>query len=177
MKQCVEALNASSLQFLSHALNASSFHCFNFLLLLTFHRFIASRICLHCFNALTKKKILTHRSDVPLVISKKIFVISIFSVAKPKNIVVFAFTYVLGSFALFNGDFCMELYSVDNDEARLQFLSTVKRFIASSLQLFMSVKRFNADTFYRKKHRLMLRRHYFLKEIHRLRLHRRYFFK
>jgi hypothetical protein len=44
------------------ALNASSLHCFNFLPLLTFHRFIASRICLHCLNALTKK-ILTHRSD------------------------------------------------------------------------------------------------------------------
>jgi hypothetical protein len=48
---------------------------------------------------------------------QKKFVISIISVAKPKNIVVFAFTYVLKSFALFYGNFCMDLYSVDNDEA------------------------------------------------------------
>jgi hypothetical protein len=39
------------------------------------------------------------------------------SVAKPKNIVVFAFTYVLESFALFYGYFCMDLYSFDSDEA------------------------------------------------------------
>jgi hypothetical protein len=43
------------------------------------------------------------------------FVISVVSVAKPKNIVVFAFTNV---FALFCGDFCMDLYSADSDEAR-----------------------------------------------------------
>ncbi len=58
-------------------------------------------------------------------------------VAKPKNIVIFAFTYVLESFALFFGNFCMDIYSVDSDEALnaswLQFLSIVKRFIASSL--------------------------------------------
>jgi hypothetical protein len=28
--------------------------------------------------------------------------------------------YVLESFALFNGDFCMDLYSVDSDEAMKQ---------------------------------------------------------
>jgi hypothetical protein len=76
---------------------------------------------------------------------QKIFFISILSVAKQKNIVVFDFTYVLESFALFNGDFCMELYSVYSDEAMkrgnetlnassLQFLSSIKHFIASSLQ-------------------------------------------
>ncbi len=36
----------------------------------------------------------------------KIFAISL---AKPKNIVAFAFTYVLESLALFYGDFCMDL--------------------------------------------------------------------
>jgi hypothetical protein len=41
----------------------------------------------------------------------------IVSVAKPKNIVVFAYPYVLDSFALFFGDFCMDIYSVDGDEA------------------------------------------------------------
>jgi hypothetical protein len=44
-------------------------------------------------------------------------VISVISVAKPKNIVVIAFTYVLESFALFYGNFCMDLYSVASDEA------------------------------------------------------------
>ncbi len=47
----------------------------------------------------------------------KKFISSIFSVAKLKNIVVFAFTFVLDSFGLFYGDFCMDLYSVDSDEA------------------------------------------------------------
>jgi hypothetical protein len=75
----------------------------------------------------------------------KEFVFSVFSVAKLKNIVVFAFTFVLDSFDLFYGDFCMDLYSVDSDEAMkqgdealnassLQFLSFVKCFITSSLQ-------------------------------------------
>ncbi len=41
----------------------------------------------------------------------------VFFVAKPKNIVVFAFTYVLDSFALFFGNFCIDTYSVDSDEA------------------------------------------------------------
>jgi hypothetical protein len=76
---------------------------------------------------------------------QKEFVFSVFSVAKSKNIVVFAFTFVLDSFRLFYGGFCMDLYCVDSDEAMkrgddalngslLQFLSIVKRFIASSLQ-------------------------------------------
>jgi hypothetical protein len=83
------------------------------------------------------------------------------SVAKLKNIVVFAFTYVWESFALFLGNFCMDEYSVDSDEAMkrgnealnaslLQFLSIVKRFIASSLRFLLSVKRFIADNFLRK---------------------------
>jgi hypothetical protein len=44
------------------------------------------------------------------------------------------------SFALFSGDFSMDLYSVDSDEAlnasSLQVLGIVKGFIASSLQFF-----------------------------------------
>ncbi len=77
--------------------------------------------------------------------SQKEFVFSVFSVVKSKNIVIFAFTFLLDSFGLFYGDFCMDWYSVDSDEAMmrgddaliassLQFLSIVKRFIASSLQ-------------------------------------------
>ncbi len=48
---------------------------------------------------------------------RKKFIISIISIAKPRNIVVIAFTYVLESFANFYGNFCMDLYSVDSDEA------------------------------------------------------------
>jgi hypothetical protein len=51
--------------------------------------------------ALTMKKILTHRSDEAMNsigdFQKKV-VISVISVAKPKNIVVIAFTYVLERF-------------------------------------------------------------------------------
>jgi hypothetical protein len=51
-----------------------------------------------------------------LAISKKICYFQNFH-SKAKNIVVFAFTNVLESFALFYGDFCMDLYSVASDEA------------------------------------------------------------
>jgi hypothetical protein len=52
-----------------------------------------------------------------LAIYKKNSYIFVIFVAAPKNFVVFAFTYVSKSPALFNGDFCMNLYSVDSDEA------------------------------------------------------------
>jgi hypothetical protein len=61
-----------------------------------FHCFIASLFCPHCRNAL-KKKILTHRSDEAMNsignFQKKIVI----SVAKPKNIIAFAFTFVFCS--------------------------------------------------------------------------------
>ncbi len=53
---------------------------------------------------------------IPLAIHKTIC-FSVISVAKLKNINVFAFKYVLESFALFYGDFCMDLYSVVSNEA------------------------------------------------------------
>ncbi len=57
------------------------------------------------------------------------------SVAKLKNFVVFAFTYVLRSPALFfKGDFCMNLYSVDSDEAMKRVSEAMKR---------LTVHRFN----------------------------------
>jgi hypothetical protein len=43
--------------------------------------------------------------------------ISVISRAKLKNFVVFAFTYVLDSFVLLNGNFCMNPYSIESDEA------------------------------------------------------------
>ncbi len=46
---------------------------------------------------------------------------------KPKNIVVFAFTYVLDSFALFYGNFCMDTFSVDSDEAMKLWSEAMKR--------------------------------------------------
>jgi hypothetical protein len=62
--------------------------------------------------------------------------ISVFSIVKPKNFLVVAFTYVSESFALLNDDFCMNSHNVDSDEAMkqgnealndpsLQFLSSV----------------------------------------------------
>ncbi len=63
---------------------------------------------------------------IPLAISKKI-VISVISVAKPKNIVVFAFTNMMESFALFYGDFCMDLHSVASDEAMKRWSEAMKR--------------------------------------------------
>jgi hypothetical protein len=82
-----------------------------------------------------------------LAIFKKICVFLLFPLAKPKNFVVFVFTSVSRSPALFNGDFYMNLYSFDSDEAMkqgdeafngssLQFLRGVKRFIASLLLYF-----------------------------------------
>ncbi len=56
--------------------------------------------------------------------------ISVISVAKLKNFVVLAYTYVSRSQALFNGDFCMNLYFVDSDEDE-EMQCSVKRFIAS----------------------------------------------
>jgi hypothetical protein len=44
------------------------------------------------------------------------FDFSVFSVANSKNIVIFAFIFVLDSFGLFYGNFCMDLYSVDSAE-------------------------------------------------------------
>jgi hypothetical protein len=82
-----------------------------------------------------------------LAIFKKIRIFSLFLLAKLKNFVVFVFTSVSRSPALFNGDFYMNLYSVDSNEAMkqgdeafngssLQFLRGVKCFIASLLQYF-----------------------------------------
>jgi hypothetical protein len=88
-----------------------------------------------------------HRSDEAMNPSgnfPKNLLFFIVSVAKLKNIIVFALTYFWENFALFFGNFCMDIYSVDSNEAMkrgnealnaslLQFLSIVKRFIASSL--------------------------------------------
>jgi hypothetical protein len=49
---------------------------------------------------------------IPLAISQKIRYFR----SKAKNIVVFAFTYALESFALFSGNFLIDLYRVDSDE-------------------------------------------------------------
>ncbi len=73
---------------------------------------------------------------------KKNFFFFIFSVAKSKNIIVFAFRFVLDSFGLIYGDFCMDLYSVDSYEAMkrgdeaLKGSSLLFLSIASSLQFF-----------------------------------------
>ncbi len=53
-----------------------------------------------------------------------------------KNIVVFAFTFVLDIFGLLFDDFCMDLYSVDSDEAMKRGDEALN---ASSLQFLRSV--------------------------------------
>jgi hemolysin-activating ACP:hemolysin acyltransferase len=71
------------------------------------------------------------RSDEAMIFFaslKKNRYISVFSVTKPKNFVVFAFTNVAESSALLNDDFCMTSHNVDSNEAI--FLPCVKRFIA-----------------------------------------------
>ncbi len=59
------------------------------------------------------------RSDEAMIFfaSLKNRYISVFSETKPKNFVVFAFTYVAESSALLNDDFCMTSCNVDSDEA------------------------------------------------------------
>jgi hypothetical protein len=121
---------------------------------------------------LYNNEILTHRSD------EQNYYIFVDSVAKPKNMIIFAFTYVLESFALLYGDFCLDLYSVDSDEAlsasSLLLLRRVERFIATIL---FSALNASSTLLLKENHHLTLNRRYFFKEIHRLTLHRRYFLK
>jgi hypothetical protein len=70
-----------------------------------------------------------HRSDEAMIfigIFNKNLYNSIISVAKPTDLVVFAYTYVSRSPALLYGDFCMNLYFFDTNGAlnasSLQFL-------------------------------------------------------
>ncbi len=82
---------------------------------------MAFQICLHFLNALKKKNtVFTQRSEEAMIFFasyKKNCYISVFSVTKPKNFIVFAFTYVSESSALLNDDFCMNSHNVDSDEA------------------------------------------------------------
>jgi hypothetical protein len=77
-----------------------------------------------------------------LTISKNKIFFFIISEAKSKKIIVFAFRFVLDSFGLIYGDFCMDLCSVDSDEAMkrgdeaLKGSSLLFLSIASSLQFF-----------------------------------------
>jgi hypothetical protein len=81
----------------------------------------------------------------------------------------------------FFGNFYIELYGVDSDEAMkpgdevfnsssLQFLRSVKRFIAS---IFYSALNASSPLILKKNRRLMLHCHCFFKQIHHLTLHRR----
>jgi hypothetical protein len=67
---------------------------------------------------------------------KKNRYISIFSVTKPKNFVIFAFIYVPESSALLNDDFCMNSHNVDSDEVMKRGDEALK---ASSLQFLRSI--------------------------------------
>jgi hypothetical protein len=52
--------------------------------------------------------------------------ISVTSIAKPKNFVVFAYTYVSRRQDLFNGEICINSYFVDSDEAMKRFSEAMK---------------------------------------------------
>jgi hypothetical protein len=67
---------------------------------------------------------------------KKNHYISVFSVTKRKNFVIFAFTYVAENSALLNDDFYMTSNNVDSDEAMKR---GDKALNASSLQFLRSV--------------------------------------
>jgi hypothetical protein len=90
--------------------------------------------------------------------------ISAISVTKPKNVVVFAFTYVSESSALFYGNFCKNSHSVDSHEAlnasSLQFLRSVKCFIA---MIFYSALNASSPLLLKENHHLTLHHHYFIK--------------
>jgi hypothetical protein len=64
---------------------------------------------------------------IVLAIFKKICIFSLFPLAKPKNFFVFVFTSVSRSPMLFDGDFYMNLYSVDSDEAMKRWNEAMKR--------------------------------------------------
>jgi hypothetical protein len=64
----------------------------------------------------------------------KKFVISVVSATKPKNILVFAFTCVMETFAMFFSDFYMESYTVDSDEVMKRWNDAMKH---------LTVHRFN----------------------------------
>jgi hypothetical protein len=140
---------------------------------LSLHRFA---ICPHCLNALSTKKI-THRRDEEMVF--------IIFVAKPKNFAVSAYTYVSRISELFYGNFCMNLYFVDSDEARRW---SIKHCITSSFKKHSMLHRFIATNFYpalnasspllfKENSHLTLHCCYFFKEIHRFMLQRCYFLK
>jgi hypothetical protein len=85
-----------------------------------------------------------------LAVKKKKSFIFVISVAKPKNFVVFAFTYVSRSPALFNGDFCMNLYGKVLTAMkrltvhRLNFLEALNALSLHRFNILLSVKRFIA---------------------------------
>jgi hypothetical protein len=89
------------------ALNASLLYCLNFLPWLTLYRFIASRICLNCLNALTNKNINAKKglsNDLHWQSLKNPYILRKYC-GKAKNFVVFALTHVSGSHVLFYEDF------------------------------------------------------------------------
>jgi hypothetical protein len=80
-----------------------------------------------------------------LAISTKFLYFNTISVAKPDNIVVFAFTYVLESLALLYRDFTMNSYSVDGDAVMKQGDEAIN---ISLFQFFRIIKQFIATTLY-----------------------------
>jgi hypothetical protein len=110
-----------------------------------------------------------HRSDEAMICIGTFKKRSYISIAKAKNFVVFLFTHLSESLALFIGDFFMNLNSVESDEAMkrgdealnaslLLFLRSVKRFIAT---VFDPALNASSPLLFKRNHRLMLHCHNF----------------
>jgi hypothetical protein len=82
--------------------------------------------------------------------------------ATPKNIVIFAVTYVSEILRLLYRDFGMDSYSTDSDEAMKQGNEALH---ASSLKFFRRVKCFITSLLQNFTQRLTLHCRYFLKRI------------
>ncbi len=90
------------------------------------------------------------RSDEAMIFIgnfKKNYFISLISIAKPKGHVVFAFSYVSDSPALFYGYFWMNLDNVDSNEAMKQGHEVLNASSLHRYNFLLSVKHFIAITF------------------------------
>jgi hypothetical protein len=91
-----------------------------------------------------------HRSDEVMIFIgnfNKNLHISFISIENPKNFVLFAYTYVSRSPALFYGNFCINLYFVDSNEAMKLGDEVLNTSLLHCYTFLLRVRRFIAVTF------------------------------
>jgi hypothetical protein len=119
-----------------------------------------------------------HRSDEAMIFignfNKNSHIFRYFQ-RKSENFVLFAYTYVSKSPALFYGNFCINLYFVDSNEALKLGDEVLNASLLHRYTFLLRVRRFIAITF-KENCRLTLHHGYFFKEIHRT-LYCHYFLK